>query len=428
MERGARLGRGHLPLGTPISKWHSPREEAALSQSIVLVTVTGLDTPGITASLVEVVAREGAELLDVEQVVVQGQLTLCLLLGSVADAPVLKELLFAASQRGLATTFAELPSDPGPTGTRRLAITALGDPLEARHVAAIASTLADHGANIGAIERLSGAGLSAMEVRADLAGDDDAVATLRSALLRLALEDDLDLAVQPYGLLRRGMRLCAMDMDSTLVQVEVIDELARLHGVGDAVARITADAMAGELDYEASLRRRVSLLEGLDAASVQAVADRLPLTEGAEVLVSTLQHLGYRTAVISGGFDVAARRVQERLGLDHAHSNTLEVADGVLTGRVLEPIVTPERKVALLAQIATDEGIDLSQTIAIGDGANDRLMIEAAGLGIAFHAKAKLRRAADAALTAGGLDRVLYLLGIRARDLAEWGVGAERAS
>ncbi|MEO0604051.1 MAG: phosphoserine phosphatase SerB, partial [Myxococcota bacterium] len=299
-----------------------------------------------------------------------------------------------------------------------------GDPLEARHVAAIAGTLAEHGANIGAIERLSGEALSALEIRADVSGGEASVGELGRALLGLALADDLDLAVQPWGLVRRGMRLCAMDMDSTLVQVEVIDELARLHGVGDAVARITADAMAGELDYEASLRQRVAQLEGMDAAGVEAVADRLPLTEGAEVLVGTLKHLGYTTAVISGGFDVAARRVQQRLGLDHAHSNTLEVVDGVLTGRVLEPIVTPERKVALLRSIADAEGIDLSQTIAIGDGANDLLMIEAAGLGIAFHAKARLRSAADTALTAGGLDRVLYLLGIRARDLAEWNVRA----
>jgi len=393
----------------------------------VLVTVTGRDAPGITAALVDVVARLGASLLDVEQVVVQGQLTLCLLLGAAADSAVLKELLFAASQRGLLTTFTELaPEARAAPPARRVAITALGDPLEPRHVASIASVLADHGANIAAMERLSGDALSALEIRADVPGDDAARHALNRALLGLALADDLDLAVQPWGLVRRGMRLCAMDMDSTLVQVEVIDELARLHGVGDQVARITADAMAGGLDYEESLRQRVGLLEGLDASSVEAVADRLPLTEGAEVLVGTLRHLGYKTAVISGGFDVAARRVQSRLGLDHAHSNTLEVVDGVLTGRVLEPIVTPRRKVELLAGIAAEEGIDLSQTIAIGDGANDLLMIEAAGLGIAFHAKATLRRAADTALSAGGLDRVLYLLGIRARDLAEWGLTSAR--
>ncbi|MEN0065183.1 MAG: phosphoserine phosphatase SerB [Myxococcota bacterium] len=387
----------------------------------VLVTVTGRDAPGITAALTQVVAEQGVILRDVEQVVVHGQLTLCLLLETSSDAFVLKELLFAASQRGLTLQLAEMRDEAPSRSQRRVAVTALGNPLEARHLSALAKVLAEHGANIVAMDRLSGEALDALEVRADVTGDGD-VAALSSALLGLALTDDLDLAVQPWGLVRRGMRLCAMDMDSTLVQVEVIDELARHHGVGEQVARITADAMAGGLDYEASLRRRVALLEGLRADAVDQVADQLPLTDGAEVLVSTLKHLGYKTAVISGGFDVAARRVQARLGLDHACSNTLEVKDGVLTGRVLEPIVTPERKVQLLERIARDEGVDLSQTIAIGDGANDLKMIERAGLGIAFHAKATLRDAADTALTAGGLDRVLYLLGIRARDLAEWGI------
>lgn len=382
--------------------------------SHVLVTVSGADTPGITADLMRVVAEQGVGLHDLEQVVVQGRVVTGFVLEAAYDAPVLKELLFIGNQRGLTVQFAPLAdaaaSDPS---VRRVAITALADPLGARHIRDIAATVARHGANIGSMERLSETALSALEIRADVPGGDEAVARLRHDLLKLALSEDVDLAVQPWGLLRRGMRLCAMDMDSTLVQVEVIDELARVHGVGEQVARITADAMAGGLDYEASLRQRVSLLAGLDEASVHAVADRLPLTDGAETLVQTLKRLGYVTAVISGGFDVAARQVQARLGLDHAHSNTLEVVDGVLTGNVLEPIVTPERKVRLLEQIAHDEGIDLDQTIAIGDGANDLMMIERAGLGVAFHAKATLREAADISLTAGGLDRVLYLLGLR---------------
>ncbi len=390
-----------------------------IQDSTLLITVTGRDTPGIAASLASVIAARGASLLDIEQVAVQGQLTLCLHLSG-ADAAMLDALRSSAGDQGLTVRLDTLQPAAPSAPPRRIAITALGSPLEARHIAAITRTLAAHGANITGMDRLSGVDLSALELRADVPGGQSGVESLTHTLLDLALESELDLAVQPWGLLRRGMRLCAMDMDSTLVQVEVIDELARLHGVGDQVARITADAMAGGLDYEASLRLRVSLLEGLDARAVAIVADQLPLTDGAELLVSTLKHLGYTTAVISGGFDVAARRVQQRLGLDHAHSNTLEVADGRLTGRVLEPIVTPQRKVELLRSIAAAEGIDLSQTIAIGDGANDLQMIEAAGLGIAFHAKPRLRSAADTALTAGGLDRVLYLLGIGARDLAAW--------
>lgn len=382
----------------------------------VLVTVSGPDTPGITAAMTRVLAEQATPLHDVEQVVVHGQLTLCMLLDlEPTGAPVLDELQVTARQMGLALNVDVLSAEPAPPRSGSpYAITAIADRIEARHVQGIADCLATHGANIAGIERLSDDGLSAIEVRADV--DPEQVDPLRHALLELALALDVDLAVQPEGLSRRSMRLVAMDMDSTLIQVEVIDELARVHGVSDQVKQLTATAMAGDLDYEESLRRRVALLEGLSFDKVLEVAHDLPLTPGAESLVRVLKRLGYKTAVISGGFDVAAAKVQERLSLDHAHSNQLEVVDGVLTGRVLEPIVTPERKVQLLEQIARDEGIPLEQAIAIGDGANDLLMIERAGLGIAFHPKPKLRQAADTTLSAGGLDRVLYLLGLRASD------------
>ncbi|TNE88532.1 MAG: phosphoserine phosphatase SerB [Deltaproteobacteria bacterium] len=384
----------------------------------VLVTVTGSDHPGITAALASVLADHGVALEDIEQVVVHGRLTLCLLLDLPGtDSPALRDLLFRAKELGLALDFESLPDARPRPPTTEVAVTALANPISPVHLTALARVLAHHEANIRAIDRLSARGLSALELKAEVLGDGDRLARLRHALLELAIAENVDLAVQPLGLARRSLRLVAMDMDSTLIQVEVIDELARAHGVGEQVARITAEAMAGDLDYEQSLRKRVSLLEGLSVEAVEQVADGLPLTDGAETLVRTLKRLGCKTAVISGGFDVAARRVQQRLGLDHAHSNALEVVDGRLTGRVLEPIVTPERKVQLLEQIAAAEGIPLTQTVAIGDGANDLMMIERAGLGIAFHAKARLRAAADTALTHGGLDRVLYLLGVRDREL-----------
>jgi phosphoserine phosphatase len=210
-----------------------------------------------------------------------------------------------------------------------------------------------------------------------------------------------------------------MDMDSTLIQMEVIVELARLHGVGDEVAAITRQAMGGELDYEQSLRRRVGLLRGMEWHRVARLAVALPITDGARDLLYVLRTLGYRTGVISGGFTFAAAALKEQLGLDYAYANQLDVAEGRLTGRVLDPILTPQRKADLLDTIAQSEGIALAQTIAVGDGANDLPMLGRAGLGIAFHAKPKLKAAADTAVSKGGLDRILYLLGLRARDVAE---------
>ncbi|MCA9673601.1 MAG: phosphoserine phosphatase SerB, partial [Myxococcales bacterium] len=235
----------------------------------------------------------------------------------------------------------------------------------------------------------------------------------------LAEAGDVDIAVQRESLSRRAKRLVVMDMDSTLIQLEVIDELARRHGVGAEVAAITERAMQGELDFEASLRARVGLLAGLEVRHLDEVAASLPLTDGAETLVRVLSRLSYRTAVISGGFQFAAVALKQRLGLDYAYANTLERAGGRLTGRVLEPIVTPQRKADLLDMIAQGERCDLDQTIAIGDGANDLAMLQRAGLGIAFHAKPKLTAAADTAISHGSLARVLYLLGLRARDVAE---------
>ncbi|MCO4745112.1 MAG: phosphoserine phosphatase SerB [Proteobacteria bacterium] len=387
----------------------------------IRVTVSGPDAPGITAALTKVVADAGVPLDDIEQVVLRGKLTLCLHLAlptsAGPEAQVLKELLFAAQLHGCTVNF---ESTTGPVAVRhedRYAITVMAPRIEAGHLRVLSETLADYGANILAIERLSEPGLSALEIRAELP-DHARFAPLRHRLLEVAIAEGVDLAVQREGLLRRSKRFVAMDMDSTLIQVEVIDELAKAHGVVDKVSELTREAMAGNLDYEESLRRRVKLLKGLPVETVHKVAADLPFTPGAEALVRVFRRLGYKTAVISGGFDIAARRVKDHLKLDYAHSNKLEIRDGLLTGGVIEPIVTPDRKAELLADLADENGIALDQTIAIGDGANDLGMIELAGLGIAFHAKSKLREAADTALNhRGGLDRVLYLLGFHASEV-----------
>lgn len=391
----------------------------------ILVTITGKDRPGITARLTGVLAETGAELLDIEQVVVRGQLTLCLLIHPPEARGVLKELLFTARELGVDLDFQVADADGAPgaedaTGPRRYVVTAIGRALGARELRAVAACLAEHGANIERITRLTETRLGSVEVHISLPRERGPEA-LKRALLELAMGSSFDIALQPEGLFRRGKRMVVMDMDSTLIQMEVIDELARAAGVGEQVAKITERAMHGEMDYDESLRQRVGLLAGLDASVLHRIAGNLPLTEGAETLIRVLKRLGYRTAILSGGFSVAAEALKARLGVDHAYSNVLEEKDGKLTGRTLGPIVNAQRKAELLERIARSEGILLEQVIAVGDGANDLLMLERAGLGIAFRAKPRLREAADTSISAGGLDSILYLLGLTARELQEVG-------
>jgi len=390
-----------------------------------LITVTGPARTGVTSTLTGILSQQGATLHDIEQVVVQGQLTLCLLVDVPETRDVLKELLFSAKQLGMELDFKPVATADGdrraPTPQsegRRFVITAIAPTLGAPHLHAIASTLAAEGANIEKIGRLSENTLASVEIHALLPADRDSDA-LKRTLLSVATSAGFDVSLQRESLYRRSKRLVVLDMDSTLIRIEVIDELARAAGVGPDVSRITERAMQGEMDYDESLRQRVKLLAGLDVSVLDKLAADLPLTDGAETLVRVLKRLGYKIAVISGGFSRAAEALKRRLGVDYAYSNNLEVQGGKLTGRVVGPIVNANRKAELLETIAQAEGVLLDQVIAVGDGANDALMLERAGLGIAFHAKPKLREAADTSITAAGLDAILYLLGFSARELQE---------
>jgi phosphoserine phosphatase len=388
----------------------------------LLLTFTGRDAPGITAQLSRILAQSGARLDDVEQVVVQGFLVLGFAVETAAVDLLVKELLFAAKALGLELEYRRLAGDSGEP-RQRYALTVIARSVGPSALQAVSEVLAAHGSNIERIHRLSEGGLQAIELAVSLAADGDA-AGLKRALLAAAGEGAFDCALQRETLLRRSKRLVVMDMDSTLIRIEVIDELARAHGVGEQVAAITRRAMTGEMDYDRSLRERVALLKGLDAQVLHDLAGQLPLTEGAETLLRVLKRLGYRTAVISGGFSVAAEALQKRLGIDFAWSNTLEISQGKLTGRVLGPIVNAQRKADILEELSQREGVPLDQVIAVGDGANDLLMLQKAGHGIAFHAKPKLREAAHSAVSAMGLDAILYLLGITGRDIASVEEGA----
>jgi phosphoserine phosphatase len=340
------------------------------------------------------------------------------------------ELLLKAHELGVqirfrAITGAEYQEWVDSQRRQRFLVTMLGRTLLASHLAAVSGALAKSGLNIDAVDRLSGrlpldsAGLATrvcVELAASGTGiDEDQV---RAALLELAGEHGIDIAFQQDCVFRRNRRLVAFDMDSTLIQAEVIDELAKLAGVGDQVAAITESAMRGELDFQQSFRKRVSLLKGLPEAALQNVADNIPLMDGAERLTSTLKRLGYKTAILSGGFTFVGRVLQERLGIDYLHANELDIVDGVVTGEVKCQIVDGARKAALLEQIAKTEGLSMDQVIAVGDGANDLPMLRLAGLGIAFHAKPIVRRSARQAISTLGLDGILYLLGVRDRETA----------
>ncbi len=381
----------------------------------LLVTVTGRDHPGVTTALMDVLAAHDAVVEDVEQVVVHGRLLLGVVIAVGGDGSVVRSaLLTAASTLGVDLAFEPLEADVEVASVRHHVVV-LGAPLPPAALAGVTRRLAACGANIERVTRLSSWPAQSFELV--VSGGD--TARLRKELAAEAVLQHVDVAVERASIYRRAKRLVVMDVDSTLVQGEVIEMLAAEAGCLEEVALVTRAAMAGELDFEASLRARVALLEGLPVEAVDRVRAAVRLTPGARTLVRTLRRLGWTVGIVSGGFTAVTDDLRAELGLDHAEANVLDVVDGRLTGRVLGPVVDRAAKADALRRFAAAEGLLLEQTVAIGDGANDLDMLEAAGLGIAFNAKPVVRDAADTALSVPFLDAVLFLLGIPRHEVEQ---------
>ncbi|WP_438951636.1 phosphoserine phosphatase SerB [Porticoccus sp.] len=404
-------------------------------REILLINVAGEDKPGITSAVSRVLDEHGADILDIGQAVIHDNLNLGILVmipDGQQPALVQKEILFSLHAMDMRVRFQSISESSyehwvDQQGKPRHIVTLLARRVAAHHIARVTAVTVEQGLNIDKITRLSGrVPLERIEantkacVEFSLRGVPVDLTALRASLLELSAELDIDIAYQEDNIYRRNRRLVVFDMDSTLIEAEVIDELAREAGVGEEVAAITEAAMRGELDFKASFSERMLLLRGLDASVLAMVAARLKLTEGAETLVSTLRQLGYRTAILSGGFDYFAQHIQKQLGIDYIYANHLEVVDGKMTGRVCGEVVDGQRKAQLLREIAASENISLEQVIAVGDGANDLPMLSIAGLGIAFRAKPLVKATAKQSISKLGLDGILYLMGLSDRDTLLW--------
>ncbi|MBS1822888.1 MAG: phosphoserine phosphatase SerB [Acidobacteria bacterium] len=400
------------------------------SDKAVLIHFSGHDHPGLTAELTGTLARHKIVVLDIGQAVVHESVSLGILIqmpasGSVSSVEA--DLTARAHELNLQARFVSVPDDSLRHWLRGLhkqhfIVTILGRSICAEHLARVTSIVAANEMNVDRIDRLSGqlsshgpSGNACVELA--ISGDDAREPAMRAEFLAAAQQLSIDIAFQRESIFRRNRRLFAFDMDSTLIQGEVIDELAKLAGVGEQVSKITEAAMRGELNFDESFRRRVALLKGLEERHVHTLLRTIPLAEGAERLIRTLRLLGYKTAVLSGGFTFFAHHLQQTLGIDYVHANELEIVDGVVTGRVIPPVVNGDRKAALLAELAHKEDISLEQVVAVGDGANDIPMLRLAGMGIAYRAKPLVRQSAPQSISSLGLDGLLYLIGVRDRDL-----------
>ncbi|WP_166596028.1 phosphoserine phosphatase SerB [Pseudomonas sp. SLFW] len=400
-------------------------------REIVLINITGEDSPGLTAAITGVLARGGADVLDIGQAVIHDTLSFGILV-QIPDtengSKVLDGVQSKVDELGLQVLFTHVSEDDyqhwvDDQGKDRHIVTLLTRKVTAEQLQTVSAITAKYGLNIDRIDRLSGRmpldmpsdkgkGCIEFSVRGEPADAQE----MRAEFLHVAQELNVDIAFQQDSLFRRNRRLAVFDMDSTLIEAEVIDELAKAHGVGERVSEITERAMRGELDFRASFKERLALLKGLDIKVLDEIGASLRLTEGAENLFAELKRLGYKTAILSGGFTYFARQLQAKLGIDYIFANELEVVDGQCTGEAVEPIVDAQRKADLLRELAIKEGLSLEQTIAVGDGANDLPMLAIAGLGVAFRAKPLVKQSAKQAISTLGLDGVLYLLGFRDRE------------
>ncbi|MBB5911820.1 phosphoserine phosphatase [Nocardia transvalensis] len=389
------------------------------SETTVLITVTGPDKPGVTSVLLTALSRNGVSLLDVEQVVIRGRLTLGVLVTCPADPENLQDQLEdAMASIGMQVDVEIGANSVGGARLSTHAVVVLGSPVTARAFSAIARKLAKQNVNIDSIRGIADYPVTGLELMVTAPADTTSETRLRTALATVAVKENVDVAVERAGLARRAKRLIVFDVDSTLIQGEVIEMLAAHAGVEDEVRKVTEAAMRGEIDFAESLRQRVATLGGLDESVIDEVAETIELTPGARTTIRTLRRLGFRCGVVSGGFRQVIEPLAHDLELDFVQANTLEVAGGKLTGKVIGEIVDRPGKAVALRRFAAEAGVPMEQTVAVGDGANDIDMLNAAGLGIAFNAKPALREVADAALSHPYLDALLFILGVT-RDEVE---------